>query len=68
MDETELNEVLIKHDLNLRSACVLIHLKTGALINPNHIRTNFDRGRYLSEPMTAMLRLLFQGLDNDKKD
>ena len=64
MNEEEYRQLKRKFDLTDQKLCDAILNKTGAIIKAKHIRSTFDREGRLGEPMTAVMRLFFEGLEN----
>jgi hypothetical protein len=49
----------------ISAICQMMHLKTGALVMPQTVRTHLDRYGHLSTALTAALRLLFRELERN---
>lgn len=65
MTEQEYQEKLARYDLNDRKLCTFIFNETGAVIKDKHIRDYFKRSTRLSEPMTGLIRAMFNKLEVD---
>lgn len=63
MTETEFQSQCHKHCMSMTKACDLVFIRTSAIIKPVNIRKSFRDYGFLSEPMSAMFRLLFLMLD-----
>jgi hypothetical protein len=63
MSAEEFNGLLKRYRLNYADVSSLIYMKTGAVIDPKHVRTQLERYGFLSGTMTAVFRLLFKLLD-----